>query len=216
MRLPAPLIFLLAGLALPACEAPPESPVALSEPGETAYDKRLVGIWYRPGGKEGAYYIHIAPQKETASLDIVVIGAVFKAGAPVQWLKATAHASEIDGQTYYNVKRVAGAGEDYTTPGETPGFIIVRADVTEEDTLTPRFMDPEILDRLVKEGRVKGRKPKGNGLWARYLILDLSRQELIALIREIAPAKLFIDTPGLRWSKWRFRRLRPHAEKAKP
>ena len=215
MRLPAPLIFLLAGLALPACEAPPESPVALSEPGETAYDERGVGIWYWTDGKT-AWYLHIAPQKETASLDVVAIAAAAKENDPVRWLKATAHASEIDGETFYNVKRVAGTGFDYTAPGESPGFIIVRADVSEEDTLTLRFMNTGVLRRLVKEGRVRGRKFKGNGHgWAGYLILDLSRPELIALIREVTPEKLFKNTFPFR-KVIRFRRLRPDAEKANP
>ena len=215
MRRPAPLIFLLAGLALPACEAPPESPVALSEPGETAYDERLVGIWYATAG-EMVLYLHIAPHKETVSLNVVGIG-VFPM---VEWHLAAAYASEIDGQTYYNVKRFAGFGEDYTAPGESPGFIIVRADVTEEDTLILRFMDPRVLDRLVKKGRARGRvveiKHKSIHLAKEYLILDLSRPELIALIREVTPEKLFKETTRLGWWEGRFRRFRPHAEKAKP
>ena len=130
MRRPAPLIFLLAGLALSACAVPPELPVALSEPGETAYDTRGVGIWYATDG-EMAHYLHIAPVKETAYLNVVGIDTSFGGAYSVNWLRARAHASEIDGQTYYNVKRVAGAGFDYTAEGETPGFIIVRADVSE-------------------------------------------------------------------------------------
>ena len=213
MRRPAALIFLLAGLALSACSGPPESRVALSEPGEAAYDERLVGIWYGIDWKE-AIYLHIAPQKETAYLDVVGISAVFKKGDPVRWLRARAHASEIDGQTYYNVQRFAGAGFDYTAPGESPGFIIVRADVSQEDTLILRFMgwpngDP--LGDPVKKGRVRGREVEGKYKDEKvpYRMLDLSRPELIALIREVTPAKLF-EKPI------RFRRLRPEAEKAKP
>ncbi len=217
MRRPAPLIFLLAGLALPACEAPPESPVALSEPGETAYDERLVGIWYATDGATALYLHIIAPVKETVFLYVVAISAF---AADVQWLKAFAYASEIDGQTYYNVKRVAGGAEDYTAPGESPGFFIVRADVTEEDTLTLRFMNTGVLKGLLKEGRARGRvvkiKHKSKIVVKEHLILDLSRPELIALIREVTPAKLFKKTTKRLWSKWRFRRLRPHAEKAKP
>ena len=206
MRRPAALIFLLAGLALSACGGPPESPVALSEPGETAYDERLVGIWYATDGQE-AIYLHISPRKETAYLDVVGM-AVFKKGDPVRWLRARAHASEIDGQTYYNVQRFAGAGFDYTAPGESPGFIIVRADVSQEDTLILRFVGwPD----SVKKGRVRGRKVEGKYKDEKvpYRMLDLSRPELIALIREVTPAKL-VEQPI------RFRRLRPEAEKAKP
>ncbi len=67
-----------------------------------------------------------------------------------------------------------------------------------------------VLDRLVKEGRVRGREVRFE---YRMLVLDLSRPELIALIREVTPAKLFKEVfkEGMR-----FRRLRPEAEKAKP
>ena len=214
MRRPAALVFLLAGLALSACSAPPESRVALSEPGDTAYDQRLVGIWYCADGEKEATYLHISPQKETAFLDVVGITAVYNEADPVRWIRATAHASEIDGQTYYNVKRVAGAGFDYTAPGESPGFIVVRADITDEDALSLRFMgwpngDP--LRDSLKKGRVRGRKVEGKYMDEKvpYRMLDLSRPELIALIREVTPAKLF-NKPI------RFHRLRPKAEKAKP
>ncbi len=63
-----------------------------------------------------------------------------------------------------------------------------------------------VLDRLVKEGRVRGREVRFE---YRMLVLDLSRPELIALIREVTPAKLFKDQIP-------FRRLRPEAQKAKP
>ncbi len=213
MRRAAPLIFLLAGLALSACGGPPESPVALSEPGETAYDERLVGIWYAIKGKE-AVYLHISPRKETAYLDVVGILAVFRERDPVRWIRATAYASKIDGRTYYNVQRVAGAGVDYTAPGESPGFIIVRADVTEEDTLSLRFMgglsDSSLRDSL-KKGRVRGREVEGKYKDEKvpYLMLDLSRPELVELIREVTPERLFKEV-------MRFRRLKPEAEKAKP
>ncbi len=214
MRRPAAWVFFLAGLALAACSAPPESRVALSEPGETAYDQRLAGIWYATDG-EGAWYLHISPRKKTALLDVVGISAVFKGGNPVRWLRATAHASEIDGVTYYNVKRVAGAGFDYTAPGESPGFIVVRAEVTGQDALSLRFMHwpppGHSLKDSVKKGRVRGREVKGRhgDEEVPYLVLDLSRPELVALIREATPAKIFKDVV-------RFHRAKPDKEKAKP
>ncbi len=219
----AALVFLLVGLTLLACSGPPESRVALSEPGETAYDERLVGIWYAIKGKE-AVYLHISPRKETAYLDVVGILAVFKESDPVRWIRATAHASKIDGRTYYNVQRVAGAGFDYTALGESPGFIVVRADVTGRDALSLSFMswpgdgnlisDYPLRDFL-KKGRVRGREVEGKYKDEKvpYLMLDLSRPELVELIREVTPERLFkeIFKEGMR-----FRRLKPEAEKAKP
>ena len=40
------LIGCLAALALSACEPPPLSRSALSEPGAAPYDERLIGSWY--------------------------------------------------------------------------------------------------------------------------------------------------------------------------
>ncbi len=219
MRRPAALIFLLAGLALSACGGPPESPVALSEPGETAYDERLVGIWYAIKGKE-AVYLHISPRKETAYLDVVGILAVFRERDPVRWIRATAYASKIVGRIYYNVQRVAGAGVDYTALGESPGFIVVRADVTGQDALSLRFMSwpgggnlfsDYPLSDFLKKGRVRGREVEGKYKDEKvpYLMLDLSRPELVELIREVTPERLFKEVT-------RFRRLKPEAEKAKP
>ena len=214
MRRPAAVVFFLAGLALAACSGPSESRVALSEPGETAYDQRLAGIWYATDG-EGAWYLHISPRKKTALLDVVGISAVFKEGDPVRWLRATAHASEIDGVTYYNVKRVAGAGFDYTAPGEGPGFIVVRVDVTGQDALSLSFMrwpaPGDSLKDSVKKGRVRGREVKGRhgDEEIPYHVLDLSRPERVAIIREATPAEIFEKVV-------RFHRLKPEKEKAEP
>ncbi|MCH8197489.1 MAG: hypothetical protein IH904_05350 [Proteobacteria bacterium] len=248
MRRRVALVFLLLGLTLSACGGPPESRVALSEPGKTAYDERLVGIWYRTDGKK-AIYLHISRRKETAYLEVVGIFVVYNEADPVLWLRATAHASEIDGKTYYNVKRVVGAGFDYTAPGESPGFIIARADVPEQDTLLLRFMGwsfGESNFHKNKKTRVKGRRFEGKykDTNVPYRMLDLSRPELIALIRKNKKARVkdrrfkgkynvpyrMLDlsrpelmalirevTPAKFFKEgMRFRRLRPEAENVKP
>ena len=224
MRGRAALVFLLVGLTLSACGGPPESRVALSEPGETPYDERLVGIWYAIDKNTDTFYLHISPRKETAYLDVVGIFAGFGESDPVRWIRATAHASKIDGRTYYNVQRVAGAGVDYTAPGEGPGFIVVRADVTGQDAFSLSFMswpgDGNLISDYplrdsIKKGRVRGREVEGKYKDEKvpYLMLDLSRPELVELIREVTPERLFEEflKKGMR-----FRRLKPEAEKAKP
>ena len=160
------------------------------------YDERLVGNWYwadKEGGWYLRWYLHIAPRKETATLEVIGIGVGYKDGDPVRWIRAIAHASEIDGETYYNVQRVAGAGFDYTAEGERPGFIILRTEISEDGTLTLWFMDNDIVKTLIKEGRAKGRKVEGDykGEKVPYRVLDISWPELIALIRKVTPEKLF-------------------------
>lgn len=194
---------LLVGLALSACFGPPESTVALSEPGETAYDARLLGDWYYMEGDNEGLRLHIAPGEEDGVLDIVGVMLDWNTSDPVRWLRATAHASEIDGRTYYNVKRHAGVGDDYSAD-EPPGFIILRAEPGDDGSLSLRFMDSALLDGLIDEGRVKGRTAAGRyeDTDVEYVKLDVSRRDLVALIREFPSEKLFGD-PG------RFQRLEP-------
>ena len=207
-RMPRLCLWLL-GVALPlsACGAPAESPVALSEPGEAAYDERLPGNWYY-AEKDGAFYLHIAPRDEGALLDVVGAGVGYDDDDPVRWIKAAAHASVIGGETYYNVIRVAGAGFDYTAVGEAPGYMILRTEMSDDGGLTICFMGGpwgSKLNGLIKEGRAKGHEVEGRygGEEVDYFVLDHSRPELVALIREVPSETLFPCEVGP------FRRLIP-------
>ncbi len=194
---------LLVGLALSACGGPPESVVALSEPGKTTYDERLLGDWYYMEEDDGGWQIHIGRSADKDVLDVVGTFVIWDDANPVRWIRATAHASEVDGRIYYNVKRLAGVGDDYTAGGP-PGFIILRAQPGDDGSLSLQFMDDGLLKNLVKEGRLKARRVNGRykDIDVPYLMLDVSRPDLIALIREFPPEKLFGD-PG------RFQRLEP-------
>ncbi len=192
-------------LSLAACGGPPESRVALSEPGAAAYDARLPGNWYFANDR-GAVYLQIAPRKEAATLEVIGIRVGYKDDDPVRWIRAIAHASAIDGKTYYNVRRVAGAGFDYTAEGERPGFIILRTEFSEDGTLTLWFMDEDIVRNVVKEDRKVAGNYKGEEV--PYDVLDISQPELVALIREVTPKKLFRCEVGP------FRRLAPTVDKS--
>ncbi len=194
-------------LSLAACGGPPESRVALSEPGAAAYDARLPGNWYFANDR-GAVYLQIAPRKEAATLEVIGIRVGYKDDDPVRWIRAIAHASELDGKTYYNVRRVAGAGDDYTAEGERLSFIILRTEFSEDGTLTLCFINNSIIKNFVKEGR--GREAEGNykGEKVPYQVLQMSRPELIALIREVTPEKLFRREEGS------FHRLVPTVDKS--
>ncbi len=75
------------------------------------------GWYWAEGG--AAFYLHVTPGRDSAPLDVLGVLAGDADGEPVRWLQAVARASEIGGETYYNVKRVAGA--DDTAEGEQPG-----------------------------------------------------------------------------------------------
>ncbi len=186
---------LLAGLALAACGAPPESRVALSEPGTAAFDPRLAGRWYA-ADERTAYYLDITARDEDGMLDIVATSVGYKDHDPVRWLRTTAFASEIDGVTYYNLKRVSGAAFDYTAEGEAPGYIFVTAELRADDDLYLCFFGgffSSKLDKLARDGRIETRKVKGPGMGdtVSYMILAQPRAALVDLIRSVPRGKLF-------------------------
>ena len=208
MNLRASIAVVCLALSLGACGAPPESRVALSEPGEAAYDARLLGKWYW-GEEDGAYYFHITPRKDSAALDFLGVGVGYGEGNPVRWLQAVVHASDIDGVTYYSAKRVAGA--DYTAEGEQPGYILLRMLFDRNERLTLCFLGGVWggeIDDLVDEGLIAGRKVKGSygTETVPYTVIDMARPALVALIREAGPERLFSCSKG-----W-FSRLSPSKE----
>jgi tetratricopeptide (TPR) repeat protein len=206
-------VILLPALTLSACQAPLESRVALSEPGEVNYDERLVGSWYGES-KDYVWYLHIAPRGETPFLDILGIGVGGGSATSLGWIAAVAYASSIDGVLVYNVKRVSGVGDDYTfvkrdspceptSPEVAPGFMIVRAEITETDRLKLRTMGGDISDEVGEETAktlqesleqhlnfVEGRY---KGLTVLIPMLELSRPDLIALIRKATPEKFLAN-----------------------
>ncbi len=197
-------LLILMVLATSGCYAPPESKVGLSEPGED-YDHRLIGAWNSvdEDGRE-AIYLQILRGEQAASLNIIGV-ATFVARRqdppqPVYWLTATAYASRIGSRVYYNVQCVAGSGFDYTAEGERPGFIILEAALLDDATLNlcPMYAGKEAA-RVPEERRrvVDGRfgRSGGDAKYDQYAVLELSRDELVALVRDMPREALFICFP---------------------
>lgn len=181
-----------------SCQGPPESVLPLSEP-EAAYDARLPGFWHLAEAHlpdHEADVLHIRPWKDSPSLDVLGVGVGYRgeARAP-RWIRATAHATRIYGETYYNVRRVPNLGDDYTLDTQ-PGYIIVRAEVAADDTLTLRFMDlghGGFVEELCRKRQLSCRQVYAGeaGKAVYYLLLDVSRTALAALVRDVTPEKLF-------------------------
>ncbi len=189
------IALLLVGMTLAACGAPPESRVALSEPGTAAVDPRLAGRWYA-ADERTAYYLDITARDDEGLLDVVATSVGYKDHDPVRWLRATAFATDVDGVTYYNLKRVSGAGFDYTAEGEAPGYIFVTAELRADDDLYLCFFGgffSEKLDKLARDGRIEAREVKGKSMGEKvaYLILAQPRAALVELIRGVPRDALF-------------------------
>ena len=181
-------------LMLTACSGFPESRVALSEPGSVPFDQSLVGHWFCPGDGNPVLYLQVKAAEEPEVLDVVWI-RLFEPGGeqePLYWWRAKAHAAEVDGKTYFSAKRVAGAGDDHTLE-EPPAYIIARAILSDDDRLSLGLMRRDWVQARLDEGKLEGRKVSARNKSGdfSYLLLELSRSELIALIRETPDEELF-------------------------
>ncbi|MDX1483711.1 MAG: hypothetical protein R3229_04440 [Alphaproteobacteria bacterium] len=159
---------------LTACGQPPEFRTALSEPGTAEYDPRILGQWYDP--KDKGIFIKIwktwGGGKNRHNLGISAVAVGRKGGGGMSF---EAHASAIDGDLYYNVKRKQTAGGlDYTAPEEKPGYIILRV-----FHLTPDVMLVCGLLALPKGGGPKS--------WRKWYSQVLAGSGLTADFAEVAP-----------------------------
>lgn len=239
MRLSTLISLGVLGLALASCNAPPESAVALSEPGDIAYDERLIGVWYRVDAKGYVFgsadaadwsaacalsLLTVWPSADRKILNVTLTISSFgnelcladsqELLPAYPWLEATFHAtafpSILDGRTYFNVKRVAGMGDDYSPAGEQPGFIIVQAKIIEGDKLALYFLNPGgYLDGdgssyFEQHGiKTKRSKPLGSDpdFWRDYhLFIEATREELQAFVRKNASDRELLWR-GANWSR---------------
>ena len=205
MRTPAPrharrrgagALLCLAALGLAGCFTPPESTVALSEPGGTPYDERLIGEWFaRYDG--GETYLSIEPTAEPALLEGYAMSVSPDRRPPVRWIIATIHASSLDGRIYYNIRRTAGVGDDYGTTAEPPHNIIVDVEFPPgRDTMRLCFMSTNAIRAGIADlPRMSLRTVKSeyHGAGFEYRVLEGPRDGLAALIRKAAPGQLFHD-----------------------
>lgn len=176
--------------ALGGCaDAPPEFSATLSDPGELPYDQQLNGSWYGDGGD----FLMVT------SLDAYSLAAAYVIPLPpdndhkmtVLWYNIVAYPSELEGKIYFNVGRRPGVGDDYTEPGLTPGNMIMRADLTADDRLSLRQMDASKLRQRVEDGRLEGYHASEKELKPGYIWINITRDKLRALIREIPDEELF-------------------------
>ena len=188
---------IVAALGLAACGGPPESRVALSDPEAAADPAAFVGNWFQPAD-DGAFYLRLAAREDSRVLDAIGISVGWEEGNAVRWLRASVHLTEIDGRVYANIRRHPSEGDDYTAPGQPPGTIIARLDLSSAGALLIGWMSSNAIEGLIEEGRAQGGEVAGiyGGEEVPYLLLDMSRDVLVALIRSVPEDRLF-DEPGV-------------------
>lgn len=187
-------LALAACLNLAACDLPPEAKIALSEGPTADYDKRMIGNWVMLMEDEPAI-LKVSkagqPQRLQAVFTIITRGGL-------GWGHTTAYATKIGNAVYYNVRRTKGKGQDYTAPGEQPGYLIMRPVFVDSDimvvcTLHSRSLGNGSVVKMVEKYGMRTRKVTGRMEKdkAEYVIIDVTRQELRRLIAAAPPEELF-------------------------
>lgn len=197
-------------IALAACHAPTESRMALDERRSAPFDPRLIGAWFAgPEGHEQraeeTAYLYIRATDDAQALDVLAVGVKHRgydsndrAGTPVLWFRAEAHASALDGETIYNVRRTGGS--DYTPAGDKPGYMLFKARLSEADALTLCLFalreNQTETKRLMDQGRARLMPAVIAGEKAPYYLVDLPRDDLARLVRQAgADAFPCLDVP---------------------
>ncbi len=179
---------LAACMMLAACTAPTESDVALGEVGGAPHDLDIIGKWYGGDEHSGAL-IHVRESDDRKSLTVLALVHETGKDRAVEWMSAEAHASVIDGEKYYNVKRKSGY--EYAAAGTGPGFMIWRADIANKNVLTLCYMAPggrsapDPFAPLIAAGQVvlvTGTGPDNKNV--DYHRSRLSRAGLVLFLRE--------------------------------
>ena len=153
---PSRLLILAAAVLLSACTAPVESMHALSEPGQVAYDARILGDW---ASKKTSPRWFLSMKKGKAPQTIVALAASHDRSdseKPLKWMKATAFASETNGKIYFNAQRHQGIGDEYGMPGVKPGYILLTIDLTSKGTLKGCLLNPKFIGGLISKQVILG------------------------------------------------------------
>lgn len=197
--------------ALTACTALTEFTSPLSERSGLEIDTRLVGTWYgisslcpllSPAERTAqsscppALLTLLDISSDADNKELLVRATAIALHVPgttdsaQEWrtsqgrmlnLEATAYPTRLDGATFYNVRRRAKVGYDYSAPGEQPHYILAELDVSPRDALELRLV--WLVDGNVGGKAVRQRKVKSPGDFE-YPIVEASTEHLIAMVRE--------------------------------
>lgn len=223
-----PVLALAAAMAVAGCSQPTYFRQPLSPPGQAQYDERLIGSWVARSEEDGLLVLVIAPSEAEGEAGILTISATMtgidpdgKPGAVIGWFRRVAHASRIDGETYYNIRAAAPgssfaildeAGTRIPEPEETDWFNtpdhamrdywIAKPEFTEDGMLRLGFIEVNDWDlgadagdalkrRLWLQGQGASAWTEGCGGGCTYSRADLRPEELAEIIRSFPKDEVF-------------------------
>lgn len=100
-------------------------------------------------------------------------------------------ASEVDGQRFYNIQRLEdNLSEEEGRTGKSDSYIIAKLEAGNDGVLSIKTLGGDYLEELIESGQLKAREVKGDP-YGEYVVLELTRDELIELIRNHPEEKLF-------------------------
>ncbi len=150
-------ILVLSMLFLTGCI--PYSDHPLTKPDKEQIDPALFGTWFWEKDRESAY-IHIGVNEETKQIRMIMIE--MKKEGRLKSTELKGHNSTLSGNTYLNLK-----WEDPEDDTST-GYIFLKYKVT-SDELGLGFINPEIVEKAIETGSLKGKIEKGKWLSSLYI-----------------------------------------------
>ena len=181
-----------------SCSGPAEFTNGLPKDENLQGDERLLGWWHGPHLKHSDLDILliILPAKEGT------VGVLWYYPGMGSCWAARVYPSKIGEIIYYDGVRVSGMRmncEDYTEDGATPGHIIVQAEIDESDRLFLRFVRNGFFNEFERPASVTthvAEVSKEKHVVDKYLVVEISSDDLIELIRNNAHEGLFAKKFG--------------------
>jgi len=188
--------MLLAGLVtmIGACQGPAFFSSPLSQPGQSAIDESVLGVWYAPEEKKLPAILNVARiGDDRLGITLSVMASESKTTKGFEKSNFTwymiAHPTELDGQRSYNVSTVSVMGLKESIPSEkldsVAGYMIHTARIVDDDWLVIFTIKENTPARLAGWSEADGHRV---GKSKRYMV---SQEELTALIATADGEELF-------------------------
>lgn len=194
----------LAALLLAACDGPAEFSAPLGPPGAAPYDERLIGRWYalEPDDNGVAILIVKAGAGEghlDAAFGYMIVEPGAAGAAGLVSVHNIAHATVLDGQTYYSSRWVDGMmvskevgqpaefdSEAMLAPRPADAYWISRATIRSDGVLLLDILSEKVPVEAGYQGQAL---ECGEGCQSR--VFNLAPGQMAELIRTTPPEDLF-------------------------
>ena len=139
-----PVFFILIVSCVPSSDHP------LTEPDPEKLDKSVFGTWYwRDSSATG--YIHLGKDEKTGMLQVYMID--LEDDGDIDSFEFSGHTSELGTDKYFNLKWIR-------PENEIKGYIFVKYQV-DQDRMSFSLLDPNAVEKAIKEGVVAGEITEG-------------------------------------------------------